>query len=65
MPLKGSRDQGWLQNFDIDWTDEPYPGDVSQLLLTQDDLTDTSSDEEPEQDQFNSSEEDSIESDMH
>ena len=34
MSLNDPKYHGWLPDLTIDWIDEPYPEDVSQLLLT-------------------------------
>ena len=36
MSLDDPKYHGWLLNLTIDWIDEPYPEDVSQLLLIDD-----------------------------
>ena len=36
MSLDDPKYHGWLPDLTIDWIDEPYPEDVSQLLLIDD-----------------------------
>ena len=36
MSLNDPKYHGWLPDLTIDWIDEPYAEDVSQLLLTDD-----------------------------
>ena len=36
MSLEYPQNHGWLQELKTDWTDEPYPEDVTELLLNDD-----------------------------